>query len=473
MSQTPLENDPNSPGPKGDPPKFSVEEDKAVMPTPADDRAPGETQLPEDGLHIKRTSTPSGTELDICQELGLQKGSPLTRTESQVDTAAASTAHHGFKSSGDTRAFLAKDDETMLIPRWFFNVESTEPYRQREPAVGARIRPNWWPPEKPRTFYDIARPAYFDRVPPPPPPPPPIAKYKKVNAGNTRGYEEGTAYRGRGMALRYSNFEAERAYETDDETETETEDETRTEGSPKPHNPFDTSPYRPWVDDESVTDTETQDSEIRKDNLDSGVQDPKEGADGPVSSSKHLSKSSGLSKKAKEDKSPAEEEWARRKALGEKSEVLDKIMLMIGLEDFKMEFLTIKATIEAARQRRGQLRRKDLNLVLMGNPGTGKTNRACPTWARCITKPLTTVTSPPLRQARRQSRSSTVASSRNATSGLTLTRVWLATILGLALTHRAALPLQTLTGWPTTTPCPATTYRAAVALECLIGIFQG
>ncbi|KAK3341850.1 P-loop containing nucleoside triphosphate hydrolase protein [Lasiosphaeria hispida] len=72
-------------------------------------------------------------------------------------------------------------------------------------------------------------------------------------------------------------------------------------------------------------------------------------------------------------KSQAEAEWTRQKSeLGAKSEALDKLMSLVGLEEVKTEFLKVKGTVETARQRKGQLKRQDLNLVLLGNAGTGK-----------------------------------------------------------------------------------------------------
>jgi hypothetical protein len=71
--------------------------------------------------------------------------------------------------------------------------------------------------------------------------------------------------------------------------------------------------------------------------------------------------------------SPTEQEWERQKRdLGEYSKALDQLMSMVGLEEVKREFLAVKATITAARQRKGILRRQDFNLVLTGNYGTGK-----------------------------------------------------------------------------------------------------
>lgn len=68
-----------------------------------------------------------------------------------------------------------------------------------------------------------------------------------------------------------------------------------------------------------------------------------------------------------------EKEWERRKKeLGEKSLAIDQLMAMVGLEQVKSEFLAVKSTIDAAKNRRGMLRRQEFNLALIGNPGTGK-----------------------------------------------------------------------------------------------------
>ncbi|UKZ79626.1 hypothetical protein TrVFT333_007386 [Trichoderma virens FT-333] len=61
------------------------------------------------------------------------------------------------------------------------------------------------------------------------------------------------------------------------------------------------------------------------------------------------------------------------------------------IQSAKMIFLEVKAMIDASRSRQGRLRRQDLNLVLMGNPGTGKRSlaklyfeflRDCEVWGR-------------------------------------------------------------------------------------------
>ncbi|KAK0613661.1 P-loop containing nucleoside triphosphate hydrolase protein [Immersiella caudata] len=68
--------------------------------------------------------------------------------------------------------------------------------------------------------------------------------------------------------------------------------------------------------------------------------------------------------------------WERMKERGESNNALDRLMTLVGLEDVKIQFLKIKATSEAVRQRKGQLRWLDLSIAFMGNPGTGKTTVA-------------------------------------------------------------------------------------------------
>ncbi|KAI5925989.1 P-loop containing nucleoside triphosphate hydrolase protein [Camillea tinctor] len=81
------------------------------------------------------------------------------------------------------------------------------------------------------------------------------------------------------------------------------------------------------------------------------------------------SKSSSGSREA----TTASAEWKRQdREPGESNIYLDQLMAMEGRGEAKSEFLKIKAIITAAQERKGWLRRQVLNLVLLGNPGTGK-----------------------------------------------------------------------------------------------------
>ncbi|SPO02598.1 uncharacterized protein DNG_05271 [Cephalotrichum gorgonifer] len=58
--------------------------------------------------------------------------------------------------------------------------------------------------------------------------------------------------------------------------------------------------------------------------------------------------------------------WDRMKKQGDKSDVLERLMALVGLENVKIQFLKIKMTIDAARRRKGWLRRQDLNVAFLG-----------------------------------------------------------------------------------------------------------
>lgn len=65
--------------------------------------------------------------------------------------------------------------------------------------------------------------------------------------------------------------------------------------------------------------------------------------------------------------------WEHQKETrGETNAALDQLMQLVGLENVKLEFLRIKAIIEAARERQVRLRRQLLNIAFLGNPGTGR-----------------------------------------------------------------------------------------------------
>ncbi|CAG8959271.1 hypothetical protein HYFRA_00012629 [Hymenoscyphus fraxineus] len=77
------------------------------------------------------------------------------------------------------------------------------------------------------------------------------------------------------------------------------------------------------------------------------------------------------------NKSSAKTEWQRQKDQDNASnEAIDAIMDMIGLEDVKSQVLRIKAKVETAIRQGTDLKKERLGLVLLGNPGTGKTTVA-------------------------------------------------------------------------------------------------
>ena len=75
--------------------------------------------------------------------------------------------------------------------------------------------------------------------------------------------------------------------------------------------------------------------------------------------------------------SVSEKEWQRQKDVeNESNDAIDSIMEMIGLEDVKAQVLKIKAKIEIALRQGTDLKDERLGVVLLGNPGTGKTTIA-------------------------------------------------------------------------------------------------
>ena len=75
--------------------------------------------------------------------------------------------------------------------------------------------------------------------------------------------------------------------------------------------------------------------------------------------------------------SPAELEWKRKKKMENLSnDALDKLMTMTGLEEVKVQFLSIMEKLATAQRQNTDLRDERLGIVLLGNPGTGKTTVA-------------------------------------------------------------------------------------------------
>ncbi|KAG5647446.1 hypothetical protein DXG03_009376 [Asterophora parasitica] len=75
--------------------------------------------------------------------------------------------------------------------------------------------------------------------------------------------------------------------------------------------------------------------------------------------------------------SPSEIEWQRQKEVeGDSNTAIDTIMDMTGLEDVKDQVLIIKGLIETKKRQGVTSKDERLNVVLLGNPGTGKTTVA-------------------------------------------------------------------------------------------------
>ncbi|KAH0541822.1 hypothetical protein FGG08_003705 [Glutinoglossum americanum] len=75
--------------------------------------------------------------------------------------------------------------------------------------------------------------------------------------------------------------------------------------------------------------------------------------------------------------SPSEKEWQRQKDMeSARNDAIDSIMDMTGLEDVKSQVLRIKARIDLSLRQGIDLKDVRFNVVLLGNPGTGKTTIA-------------------------------------------------------------------------------------------------
>jgi DNA repair exonuclease SbcCD ATPase subunit len=71
--------------------------------------------------------------------------------------------------------------------------------------------------------------------------------------------------------------------------------------------------------------------------------------------------------------SPARDKWENQKRVdGVQNDAIDKIMDMTGLEKVKDQILRIKGNIDTMNRQGIPINKERLNLVLLGNPGTGK-----------------------------------------------------------------------------------------------------
>ncbi|KAL0570783.1 hypothetical protein V5O48_011177 [Marasmius crinis-equi] len=75
--------------------------------------------------------------------------------------------------------------------------------------------------------------------------------------------------------------------------------------------------------------------------------------------------------------SASEADWNRQKQMeGAHNKEIDALMELTGLEDVKAQVLNIKAKIDLAKRQGIDLKGERLNVVMLGNPGTGKTTVA-------------------------------------------------------------------------------------------------
>lgn len=78
-----------------------------------------------------------------------------------------------------------------------------------------------------------------------------------------------------------------------------------------------------------------------------------------------------------EESSTAKEDWEWEKEYkNARSDEIDKLMDMIGLETIKEKFLAIKSRVDLAVQQDTDIKKDRFGSVLLGNPGTGKTTVA-------------------------------------------------------------------------------------------------
>ena len=78
--------------------------------------------------------------------------------------------------------------------------------------------------------------------------------------------------------------------------------------------------------------------------------------------------------------SVARDEWEQQKRMeGQSNEALDSLMDLIGLEEVKNSFLSIKAKVDTVVRQGVSLKDERLGVALLGNPGTG-TYHACSTF---------------------------------------------------------------------------------------------
>ena len=74
--------------------------------------------------------------------------------------------------------------------------------------------------------------------------------------------------------------------------------------------------------------------------------------------------------------SPARDKWENQKRVdGVQNDAIDKIMDMTGLEGVKEQILRIKGSLDTMHRQGVPIDKERINLVLLGNPGTGTSHR--------------------------------------------------------------------------------------------------
>lgn len=105
------------------------------------------------------------------------------------------------------------------------------------------------------------------------------------------------------------------------------------------------------------------------------VADPASNGHNPakIKSSNPISAHPGSRKWTQKRMSAAKEEWERQKRVeNARNSDIDSVMEMIGLEEVKLQILKIKAKIEVNLRQNADMSKDRLNVVLLGNPGTGE-----------------------------------------------------------------------------------------------------
>lgn len=108
-------------------------------------------------------------------------------------------------------------------------------------------------------------------------------------------------------------------------------------------------------------------------NLENQTQTPNTSKSTAASKSSRKTTSQGIAANDEEDWSSAKKQWEHfKRSDGAENEALDTLMDMIGLEDVKDKFLSIKLEVDTAVRQELDMANKRFGASLLGNPGTGK-----------------------------------------------------------------------------------------------------